>query len=51
MRRQNTLMTLSSWCTTSLEEVAEAAPGAFRWFQLYVYRYITIDSHIITYYF
>ena len=29
---------LSSWSTTSLEEVAEASGGGLNWFQLYVYR-------------
>jgi len=43
--RQNTLMTLSSWSTTSLEEVNAAAPKGFKWFQLYVYkdRKITLE--------
>jgi len=40
--RHNTLMTLSSWSTLPLEEVAAAAPSAtqagLRWFQLYVYK-------------
>mmetsp|Transcript_11461 Transcript_11461/g.14942 ORF Transcript_11461/g.14942 Transcript_11461/m.14942 type:complete len:391 (-) Transcript_11461:487-1659(-) len=37
--RENTLMTLSSWSTTALEEVAEAGgPSVPRWFQLYVYK-------------
>lgn len=38
-------MTLSSWSTTSLEDVAAVAPTGFRWFQLYVYsdRAITLD--------
>jgi len=38
-------MTLSSWSTTALEEVAAAAPGGYRWFQLYVYkdRAVTLD--------
>ena len=38
-------MTLSSWSTTPLEEVAAAAPQGFRWFQLYVYkdRAVTLD--------
>ncbi len=35
--RQHTLMTLSSWSTTSVEDVAAASPGA-KWFQLYVYK-------------
>lgn len=29
---------LSSWATSSIEEVAEAAPGGLRWLQLYVYK-------------
>ena len=32
---RDTVMVLSSFSTCSLEEVAEAAPGAPRWFQLY----------------
>ncbi|NP_001186371.2 hydroxyacid oxidase 1 [Gallus gallus] len=31
-------MMLSSWATSSIEEVAEAAPGGLRWLQLYVYK-------------
>jgi isopentenyl diphosphate isomerase/L-lactate dehydrogenase-like FMN-dependent dehydrogenase len=43
--RHNTLMTLSSWSTIALEEVAASAPGGYRWFQLYVYkdRKVTLD--------
>eukprot|EP01038_Epipyxis_sp_PR26KG_P009045 gene9045-12195_t len=43
--RHHTLMTLSSWSTIPLEEVASAAPAGFRWFQLYVYkdRVVTLD--------
>jgi isopentenyl diphosphate isomerase/L-lactate dehydrogenase-like FMN-dependent dehydrogenase len=33
----DTVMILSTMSTTRLEDVAEAAPGAPRWFQLYVY--------------
>ncbi len=33
-----TIMCLSTLATATLEEVAEAAPGAPRWFQLYVFR-------------
>jgi len=35
--RAGTLLTLSSISSVTLEEVAEAAPGAPRWFQLYHY--------------
>jgi (S)-2-hydroxy-acid oxidase len=31
-------MTLSSWSTCALEDVAAAAPEGLRWFQLYVYK-------------
>jgi len=43
--RHATLMTLSSWSTIALEDVAGAAPGGYRWFQLYVYkdRAVTLD--------
>lgn len=34
----NTGMVLSSWSTSSIEEVAEAASDGLRWFQLYVYK-------------
>uniref|UniRef100_A0A6V1QYU9 FMN hydroxy acid dehydrogenase domain-containing protein n=2 Tax=Heterosigma akashiwo TaxID=2829 RepID=A0A6V1QYU9_HETAK len=40
--KSGTLMTLSSWSTIALEEVAQAGaaaePSAPRWFQLYVYK-------------
>jgi len=35
--KAGTIMCLSSWATTSLEEVNEAAPDGLRWFQLYIY--------------
>lgn len=31
-------MMLSSWATSSIEEVAEAAPAGLRWLQLYMYK-------------
>lgn len=31
-------MMLSSWATSSIEEVAEAAPSGLHWLQLYVYK-------------
>ncbi len=36
--RLNTLYTLSSWSTKSLEDVSSAAPNVLKWFQLYVYK-------------
>ena len=43
--RHGALMTLSSWSTTALEEVMDAAPQGLKWFQLYVYkdRAVTLD--------
>jgi hypothetical protein len=41
LHRHQTLMTLSSWSTIPLEEVASSAPGGYRWFQLYVYKVLT----------
>ncbi|KAM8946675.1 2-Hydroxyacid oxidase 1 [Pelodytes ibericus] len=41
VRACNTLgtgMMLSSWATSSIEEVAEAAPDGIRWMQLYIYK-------------
>ncbi|XP_060517368.1 2-Hydroxyacid oxidase 1 [Cylas formicarius] len=32
-----TIFTLSTIATSSIEEVAEAAPGAIKWFQLYIF--------------
>ncbi|XP_068135727.1 2-Hydroxyacid oxidase 1 [Hyperolius riggenbachi] len=31
-------MMLSSWATSTIEEVAEAAPDSIRWMQLYIYK-------------
>ncbi|XP_032998733.1 hydroxyacid oxidase 1 [Lacerta agilis] len=37
-RSMGTGMMLSSWSTTSIEEVAQEAPKAIRWLQLYIYK-------------
>ncbi|NXK39867.1 HAOX1 oxidase, partial [Piprites chloris] len=37
-RAMGTGMMLSSWATSSIEEVAAAAPGGLLWLQLYVYK-------------
>ncbi|XP_018586316.1 2-Hydroxyacid oxidase 1 [Scleropages formosus] len=37
-RSLGTGMMLSSWATSTIEEVAEAAPHAARWMQLYIYK-------------
>jgi (S)-2-hydroxy-acid oxidase len=45
--KAGTLMTLSSWSTTALEEVAQAAPGGNRWFQLYVYKDRVVTTSLV----
>ncbi len=40
-------MTLSSWSTTSLEDVAQAAPNGLKWFQLYVYNDRSVTENLI----
>ncbi|XP_023695133.2 2-Hydroxyacid oxidase 1 isoform X1 [Paramormyrops kingsleyae] len=37
-KAEGTGMTLSSWATSTIEEVAAAAPGGLRWMQLYIYK-------------
>ncbi|KAL4623948.1 hydroxyacid oxidase 1 [Arapaima gigas] len=37
-RSVGTGMMLSSWATSTIEEVAEAAPDTVRWMQLYIYK-------------
>ncbi|XP_041031862.1 hydroxyacid oxidase 1 [Carcharodon carcharias] len=37
-RSQDTGMMLSTWATSSIEQVAEAVPSAIRWLQLYIYK-------------
>lgn len=53
--KSGTLMTLSSWSTTALEDVAQAGgPAGKRWFQLYVYKvsrkYITTSPEVFFFY-
>jgi (S)-2-hydroxy-acid oxidase len=45
--KAGTLMTLSSWSTTALEEVAAAAPDGKRWFQLYVYKDRVVTAQLV----
>lgn len=40
-------MTLSSWSTTALEEVFDAAPQGLKWFQLYVYKDRKVTRELI----
>eukprot|EP00276_Gloeochaete_wittrockiana_P005662 CAMPEP_0184657084 /NCGR_PEP_ID=MMETSP0308-20130426/16966_1 /TAXON_ID=38269 /ORGANISM="Gloeochaete witrockiana, Strain SAG 46.84" /LENGTH=355 /DNA_ID=CAMNT_0027094487 /DNA_START=120 /DNA_END=1187 /DNA_ORIENTATION=- len=42
-----TLMTLSSWSTTSLEDVMQAAPQGPKWFQLYVYKDRRVTERLV----
>jgi len=42
-----TCMTLSSWATTSIEEVAQANGSGLRWFQLYIYRDKSVTMDLI----
>jgi 4-hydroxymandelate oxidase len=42
-----TLMIVSTLSTTRLEEVAAAAPGAPRWFQLYVYKERAVTTELV----
>ena len=40
-------MMLSSWSTTSIEDVAEASGSGLRWFQLYIYKDREITKNLI----
>jgi 4-hydroxymandelate oxidase len=42
-----TVMVVSTLATTSLEDVAAAAPGAPRWFQLYVYKDRAVSEALV----
>eukprot|EP00744_Colponema_vietnamica_P009106 GILI01012976.1.p1 GENE.GILI01012976.1~~GILI01012976.1.p1 ORF type:complete len:414 (-),score=101.21 GILI01012976.1:129-1193(-) len=42
-----TCVCLSSWSTTSLEDVAQATPDALRWFQLYVYKDRVVTERLV----
>ncbi|NXL95745.1 HAOX2 oxidase, partial [Alectura lathami] len=37
----------STYSTCSLEEIAAAAPGGFRWFQLYIHRNRAVSQHLV----
>ncbi len=38
MKAAGTIFILSTIATSSIEEIADAAPDGVRWFQLYVYK-------------
>lgn len=40
-------MMLSSWATSSIEEVAEAGPEALRWMQLYIYKDREVSRQLV----
>ncbi len=40
-------MVVSSWASTSLEEIAKATPNGIKWFQLYVTRDRQITRNIV----
>lgn len=40
-------MMLSSWSTSSIEEVAEASPETLRWLQLYIYKDREITKQLV----
>ncbi|XP_058143523.1 2-Hydroxyacid oxidase 1 isoform X1 [Dasypus novemcinctus] len=40
-------MMLSSWATSSIEEVAAAAPDALRWLQLYIYKDREVTKQLV----
>lgn len=40
-------MMLSSWSTSSIEEVAEASPEALRWLQLYIYKDREVTKQLV----
>lgn len=42
-----TLMVVSTLATTCLEDVASAAPGAPRWFQLYIYKDRALSAELV----
>lgn len=45
--RTKTLMTLSSWSTTALEDVQDAAPDMSKWFQLYIYKDRVVTEDLV----
>ena len=44
---EGTIMTLSTIATSSIEEVATAAPAGLRWFQLYIYKDRRITESLV----
>ncbi|CAN7938102.1 unnamed protein product [Ixodes hexagonus] len=46
-QKADTLMILSTLSNTTMEDVADAAPGGLRWFQLYVYKDRDITKNLV----
>ncbi|XP_006751915.1 hydroxyacid oxidase 1, partial [Leptonychotes weddellii] len=46
-RSLGTGMMLSSWSTSSIEEVAEASPETLRWLQLYIYKDREVTKQLV----
>ncbi|XP_045837609.1 hydroxyacid oxidase 1 [Meles meles] len=46
-RSMGTGMMLSSWSTSSIEEVADASPEALRWLQLYIYNDREVTKQLV----
>ncbi|XP_070328410.1 2-Hydroxyacid oxidase 1 isoform X3 [Odocoileus virginianus] len=46
-RSLGTGMMLSSWATSSIEEVAEAGPEVIRWLQLYIYKDREVTKQLV----
>ncbi|XP_028175099.1 hydroxyacid oxidase 1 isoform X2 [Ostrinia furnacalis] len=44
---EGTIFTLSTIATSSIEEVAEAAPKAIKWFQLYIYNDREVTKNLV----
>lgn len=45
--RINTIYTMSTLSTSSIEEVAAAAPNAKKWFQLYIYKNRELSGSLV----
>ncbi|KAJ2943768.1 hypothetical protein O0L34_g8088 [Tuta absoluta] len=46
-QEENVVFTLSTIATSSIEEVAEAAPNATKWFQLYIYNDREVTKNLV----
>ncbi|KAG6452574.1 peroxisomal (S)-2-hydroxy-acid oxidase GLO3 [Manduca sexta] len=44
---ENTIFTLSTIATSSIEEIAEAVPQGIKWFQLYIYKNKEVTKNLV----